>query len=117
MPYLSLLKKLLEQAEGAVGAGFADYEGETVQLAGQLDDFEHRVLLAWQGILLEDIKKIHQTYLSPPEMVILKYQHRTLLIKPLKDSYYLVLTLAHAKYLSKAIQCLKDMARALELDM
>ena len=53
MPYLPLLKKLLEQVDGAVGAGFADYDGETVQLAGQFEDFEHRVHLACQGILLE----------------------------------------------------------------
>ena len=66
---------------------------------------------------LRHVKKIHQTHLSPPEMIICKYQHCTLLIKPLKDGYYLVLTLAHARHLSNAIRCLEDTARVLQLDM
>jgi hypothetical protein len=117
MPYRSLLKKLLEQVEGAVGAGFADYEGETVQLLGQFADFEHRVHIACQGILLQQIKKAHQSHLPPPAVVFCKYQFGTLLIKPVKDGYYLVLTLAHPKQTARAIRCLEDAARVLEQDI
>jgi hypothetical protein len=117
MPYQSLLKKLLEQVEGAVGAGFADYEGETVQLLGEFTDFEHRVHIACQGLLLEQIKKAHQTHLPPPAVVVCKYQFGALLIKPLKDGYYLVLTLAHPEQTARAIRHLEDTARVLEQDI
>ena len=117
MPYLSILKKLLESVDGAVGAGFVDYEGETVQLTGQLEDYAHRVHLACQRIFLEKLISIHNRYLIPPSSLVCVYQNLTLVIKPLKNGYLLVLTLAHRRQLTKALRVAEEAAARLNLDI
>lgn len=117
MPYQSILTTLLERIEGAVGAGFVDYDGEVVQLIGPFEDFAHRVHLAYQGIFLEKLKSIHQRHLGVPLSLVCVYQNLTLVIKPLRSGYFLVLTLAHRKQLAKALRAADDAAAHLNLDL
>jgi hypothetical protein len=117
MPYQSILKTLLENIDGAVGAGFVDYDGEVVQLTGQFEDFAHRIHLAYQGIFLENLKSFHEQHLGPPLSVVCVYQNLTLVIKPLKSGYFLVLTLAHGKQLAKALRAAEEAAAHLNLDL
>ena len=117
MPYQSILKSLLESIDGAVGAGFVDYDGETVQLAGQFEDFAHRVHLAYQGIFLESLKSFHEEPLGAPLSLVCVYQNLTLVIKPLKSGYFLVLTLTHRKQLAKALRATEEAAAQLNLDL
>ena len=117
MPYQSILKTLLEGIDGAVGAGFVDNEGETVQLTGQFEDYAHRVHLAYQGIFLEKLKSIHRQHLGVPLSLVCVYENLTVVIKPLKSSYFLVLTLAHRKQLAKALQAAEEAAVHLNFDL
>jgi len=117
MPYQSILKTLLESVDGSVGVGFVDYDGETVQLAGQFEDFAHRVHLAYQGIFLESLKSFHQQLLGVPLSLVCVYQNLTLVIKPLKSGYFLVLTLTHRKQLAKALRATEEAAAQLNRDL
>jgi hypothetical protein len=117
MPYTHLLRKILENVEGAVGVGFVDYEGETVQLAGRLEDYAHRVHLACQSILLRDVSRVHENYQEFLSSVTCVYQDLTLAIKPLKGGYCLVVTLKHKRNLSKAVHYLEEAARELNQEL
>jgi hypothetical protein len=117
MPYSRLLKRILENVEGAVGVGFVDYEGETVQLAGRLQDYAHRVHLAHQSILLQNVSRIHQKYQESLSLLTCVCQDLTWVIKPLKSGYCLVVTLNHRKNLSKAAHYLEEAARELNQEL
>ena len=117
MPYQSILKTLLESVDGAVGVGFVDYEGEEVQLTGQFEDYAYRVHLAYQGIFLEKLKSIHRQHLGAPLSLVCVYANLTVVIKPLKSGYFLVLTLSHRKQLTKALQAAEEAATHLNLDL
>ena len=117
MPYQSILKTLLESIDGAIGAGFVDYDGEAVQLTGQLEDYAHRIHLAYKGIFLEKLKSIHLQHLGLPLSLVCVYQNLTLVIKPLKSDYFLVLTLAHRRQLAKALRATEEAAARLNLDL
>jgi hypothetical protein len=117
MPYSRLLKRILENVEGTVGVGFVDYEGETVQLAGQLEDYAHRVHLACQNIFIRNVSRIHERYQDSLSLVTCVYQDLTLAIKPLKGGYCLVVTLNHKRNLSKAVHYLEEAARELNQEL
>jgi hypothetical protein len=117
MPYQTILKTLLESVEGALGVGFVDYEGESIQFSGHFEEYAHRVHLACQGIFLQNLNRIHRHYLDPPSSLVCVYQELTLVIKPLKSGYYLVLTLAHRKQLPKALRVTEEAAAQLNRDL
>lgn|SRR2546426_3374247 len=115
MPYTYILKRLLDGVEGAVGVGFVDREGETIQLEGQLEDYSHRVHLAYQGILVQNLRQIHQK--DSFSWLISVHQRLTVVVKPLKNAYFLVLTLEHRKDLHKALMQLEDAAQELNQEL
>jgi hypothetical protein len=113
MPYTYILKRLLERVEGAVGVGFVDHDGETIQVAGRLEDYSHRLHLAYQGILVQNLKEIHQEV----SWLISVYPSLTMVVKPLKNAYFLVLTLEHRKNLPKALKHLEEAAQELNQEL
>ena len=115
MPYTYILKRLLENVEGAVGVGFVDHEGETIQLQGRLEDYSHRIHLAYQGILVHNLNEIHQE--ESLSWLISVYQRLTMVVKPLKNAYFLVLTLEHRKDLAKALKHLEEAAQELNQEL
>jgi len=115
MPYTHILKRLLESVEGAVGVGFVDQEGETIQLEGQLEDYSHRLHLAYQGILVDSLKEIHQK--ESLSWLISVHQRVTIVVQPLKNAYFLVLTLEHRKDLHKALKRLEEAAQELNQEL
>ena len=62
MPFQSILKALIESVPGAMGAVFADYEGEAVdQVSRNGDSYHVKFMGAHYGILLEATRRISAT--------------------------------------------------------
>jgi predicted regulator of Ras-like GTPase activity (Roadblock/LC7/MglB family) len=117
MPYTAILKRLLKKVEGALGVGFVAQDGEAVQLEGQFDDYAHRLHLAYQGILLQTLNRIHQKPGKAVSAIISVHQKYTVLVRPLKSGYLLVLTLGHRKNLRMALQQLDRAAGELDQEL
>jgi hypothetical protein len=117
MFYQDILRRLLEKIENAAGAGFVAQDGETVQLEGQLDDFSHRLHLAYQGILLQVLGDIHKNPDANLRLVLSIHQDYTVAVKPLVGGYFLVLTLKGRRNLQKAIRCLEQAAQELNQEL
>jgi len=92
MPYQSLLDELMTSAQGAQGAVLLDSEGEVVVEAGARD-FRHRLIGAYQGIALNTAQRTLGTYAEGIRYVLCRYTWGTLVLHPLKDGYYLMLSL------------------------
>ena len=116
-PYSATLRKLLDSVDGAVAVGFADYEGESVQLEGALGDDVHRLHLAYQGIVLHHLQSLHQQFDETPTRITSRYENLHVMIQPLKSGYFVVLTLKPNSNLYRARCCLEQIARELNQDL
>ena len=116
-PYSWILRNLLESVNGAVAVGFADYDGETVQLEGDFEDYSHRLNLACQGIVLHNLQAFHRQFGETPICINIIYQDFRLLIHPLRSGYYLVLTLKRNSNLHQAARHLERVAEELNQDL
>ncbi len=90
MPFKPLLNALVERVPGAQGAIIADWEGESVDQVGIMDDYDLKVIGAHKG---DDELK---------EIVITTNQAQTV-IMPVTEDYYLVLTLDRSDMLGRAL--------------
>jgi hypothetical protein len=116
-PYSVPLKNLLDVVDGAIAAGFADYDGESVQFEGALEADTHRLHLAYQGIVLHHLQALHQLLGETPTRISSRYQNLHVLIQPLKSGYFIVLTLKPNSNLHWAGHCLEQTAREFNQDL
>lgn len=93
MPYQSLLDDLLRSVDGAQGAVLLDSEGEVVVESGARD-FRHRLIGAYQGIALTIAHRTLGSYAtSGIRHVLCRYAWGIVLLRPLREGYYLILSL------------------------
>jgi predicted regulator of Ras-like GTPase activity (Roadblock/LC7/MglB family) len=94
LPYQRLLDRLMSSVEGALGAVLLDSEGEVVVEAGARD-FRHRLIGAYQGIALATVQRTLARYAAGGiRFVLCRYAWGSVILRPLRDGYYLILSLA-----------------------
>jgi predicted regulator of Ras-like GTPase activity (Roadblock/LC7/MglB family) len=87
------LDQLVRAVDGAQGAVLLDATGELVVEAGPPDD-RQRLIGAYQGIGLSQAQKLAEQYrLGGIDYVLCRYRRGQVILRPLKDGYYLVLSL------------------------
>jgi predicted regulator of Ras-like GTPase activity (Roadblock/LC7/MglB family) len=93
MPYQALLDGLMRDVSGARVALLLDETGELVLFAGRSDETQH-LLGAYQGIALAALRRICARYQGGEvEYVVCRYQRGHVILRPLREGYYLVLSL------------------------
>ena len=94
MPYQAILDRLQAAVPGSLGALLLDHGGEVVVMAG-LADTRHRLIGAYQGIALAIARRTAERYSSGAlTELVCRYEGGTLVLRPLLDGYYLVLSLS-----------------------
>jgi predicted regulator of Ras-like GTPase activity (Roadblock/LC7/MglB family) len=94
MPFQRLLDELAARVEGFQGALMLDAEGEVAVESGARDD-RHRLIGAYQGIALATAKRTNQRYEAGSiRYITCQYEAARLVLRPLKDGYYLIVSLA-----------------------
>jgi predicted regulator of Ras-like GTPase activity (Roadblock/LC7/MglB family) len=92
--YQQLLERLLAYVKGSEAALLLDAEGELVVQAGQQHE-RHRLIGAYQGLTLASLKGIaERCQLGPLRYLVRRHQGGSVVIRPLKDGYYLVLSMS-----------------------
>jgi predicted regulator of Ras-like GTPase activity (Roadblock/LC7/MglB family) len=92
--YQQLLERLLASVEGAEAAILLDSDGELVVQAGQRDE-RHRLIGAYQALTLAALQRIAERCdLGGVDYVVRRHEGGSVILRPLKDGYYLVLSLA-----------------------
>ena len=89
-----ILHELLATTTGALAALFMDYEGETVELVCEhdLDDHDLRILGAYQGIFLSQLRALCAGVdAGDPHRFKVEFEQNAILLADIKDGYYLVL--------------------------
>ena len=104
MPFKTLLNSLVERVPGAQGAILADWEGESVEQVGIMDDYDLKVIGAHKGVILHNMREVVGRLGNDElkEIVVTTKQAQTLILPVTKD-YYLVLTLDRSDMLGRAL--------------
>lgn len=100
MPFRKLLKELVESIPDAVGAVFADWEGEIVDFYSTEENSDHiKFIGAHHGILLETAKKASASAnLGEAICITVKSDKASYVTAPVHDGYYLVLAIKSAMH-------------------
>jgi predicted regulator of Ras-like GTPase activity (Roadblock/LC7/MglB family) len=90
--FREILKEAVDEVPGAMGAIFADWEGEAVDHYFSGEDDEIKLVGAHQGILLNLMKTASDNVgLGGVNEVMLVMDGAKVMARPLKDGYFLVL--------------------------
>ncbi len=117
MPYLSLLRSLVGCVDGALGALLMDASGEVVAEAGNGEE-RHRLIGAYQGIALFRLKTTEQSCdTGAIEHVYCRYATGQVILCPLKDGYYLVLSLASSANLGQGLHRSAELQRRMNVEL
>jgi predicted regulator of Ras-like GTPase activity (Roadblock/LC7/MglB family) len=118
MTFKTLLGELVVRVPGSQGAIIADWEGEAVDQAGLMDDYELKIIGAHKGVILQHLReavaRLGDDRLS--EIVITTASSQTLVL-PVTSDYFLVLTLDRAAALGLALFEARRCARALQKEI
>ncbi|MGD9019422.1 MAG: roadblock/LC7 domain-containing protein [Desulfuromonadales bacterium] len=104
MPFKTLLNALVENVPGAQGAIIADWEGESVEQVGIMDDYDLKVIGAHKGVILHNMREVVDRLGDGDlrEIVITTRQLQTLIL-PVTAEYYLVLAIDRSDMLGRAL--------------
>lgn len=113
-----MFKKILQEAveglPGAVGAIFADWEGEAVEQFFPGPDDDIKLLGAHQGIILNLIgEAAGESGLGPVRGVLITLDDAKIAVQPLKDGYFLVLLTRATCNGGLALRALRNAAEVL----
>jgi predicted regulator of Ras-like GTPase activity (Roadblock/LC7/MglB family) len=118
MSFKALLGELVARVPGSQGAIIADWEGEAVDQAGLMDDYDLKIIGAHKGVILQHLREVvarlGDDRLS--EIVITTVASQTLVL-PVTNEYFLVLTLDRSDALGLALFEARRCARALQLEI
>ena len=104
MPYQSLLDGLMCAVAGARGALLLDETGELVLASGNRDWSQH-LLGAYQGIALTALKRMASRYqMGAVEYVLCRYAGGHVILRPLREGYYLVFSLLPGADLARGLR-------------
>jgi len=94
VPYLVILQRLVQTVKGSLSALLLDPQGEVVVEAGRKDE-QSRLIGAYQGIGLASVKRSAERYeVGTIRQVLCRYAEGSVILRPLKDGYYLVFSLS-----------------------
>lgn len=116
MPFQRLLDSLLG-VPGVVGALLLDGEGE-VAIESGARDVRHRLIGAYQGIALAAARRVHSRYgLGETRVLACRYDWGLVVARPLKDGYYLIVSLAPDRPLGVALHASAQLAVRLDREL
>ena len=92
MPFINILKTLVDKTPKAIGAILVDWEGEAVQEYCHCDPYDIRFIAAHKGIILERLKELHKSgRVGAVEDVVITSTDGHLVIGCIDQDYSLVL--------------------------
>ncbi len=120
MPFRTIMKDLVESTSGATGAIFVDGEGEAVDLysVNGGDNYHLRVIGAHKGIMLNLIHDAQEAVSDDPvRNVVIRMENFNVLMAPVEDGYFVVMTLESESPVSTARYNIRAAVEALRKAM
>jgi hypothetical protein len=117
-PFKLILQRAVERVPGAIGAIFADWDGEAVDHFGHGLKEDMLVLAAHYGVILNHVQALlHLTHFGEAEEIIFMHQKLDLIVRAVAKDYYVVLACAAGSHLATALREVGAAASALRAEM
>ena len=117
MLYVPILESLLASVRGSQAALLLDSEGEVVVEAGDKHE-RHRLIGAYEGISLATLNQIFQRHeMGGLQYLVRRHAGGSVLLRPLKDGYFLVVSLRPDGALAEAVHRSASAKRSLDEDL
>jgi predicted regulator of Ras-like GTPase activity (Roadblock/LC7/MglB family) len=117
--FVGILQRMVEDVPGAIGAVFADWEGESVgEFARDLPELEIRIVGAQWGVVWSELQRaFRRANLSAATELIVDGDRGSVLVRQVTEQYYVVLTVGAGGHLAKAIDAIARGAELLRAEM
>ena len=104
---------------GSQAALLLDANGEVVVEAGpRVDRDRHRLIGAYQGLALSTLQKATERYdVGGIACLVFRYKEGTLVLRPLRDGYYLVMSIAPEAILGRGIHYSAEIQASLDAEL
>ena len=116
-PFATILRAAVERVPGALGAVFADHEGETVDHYSLLEPFDTKLIGAHLGVLLDQARKACEGAGVGAALAVVVRGERGFVVRPVADGYYVVMALAPYTPTALALRALDVAAGSLRREM
>ena len=118
-PFTRILRHTVENVPGALGAIFADWEGEAIgSFAPKIGHDELLIIGAHFGVILNHVQSaLHLTHFGEADEIIFQHQKIDLIIRSIDRDYYVVLAIEAGAHLATALRETLAAAKALRAEM
>jgi predicted regulator of Ras-like GTPase activity (Roadblock/LC7/MglB family) len=109
MPFMTILKTLVDRTPDSVGANLVDWEGEAVQEYCHCDPYDMRFVAAHKGIILARLKELHNSgRVGVIDDVVITTSDCHLIIGCIDDDYSLVMSIGRSCPVRLALHHFRD---------
>ncbi|MBI5480780.1 MAG: hypothetical protein HY906_18115 [Deltaproteobacteria bacterium] len=132
-PFTPILRAMLAQVPDALGAIFADWEGEAVDqfpdprraedaqtplASAAIETFDLRLFGAHWGVILNHVNAALRTFhYGDPQIVMLHHDQLDIVIQSVDARYYVLLVLRPGAPMARALRELERSVQALRVEM
>lgn len=118
MPFKRLLTTLVESVPGGNGAILADWEGEAVEQFSHGDPFDMKVTAAHWGILLTQLKGLHEKFAAGAvQETVISTDEQYVIVGAIGEDYALVMTMDRNALPLLALKKFRDTAQLLHKEI
>jgi predicted regulator of Ras-like GTPase activity (Roadblock/LC7/MglB family) len=111
--FADILRQMVERVPGAVGAIFADWEGEAVDQFAHIPAIEIQLVGAHWGVILSLTDARLRTTVGAVHEILVEGEHALVFIRAVTDRYYVVLAAKKSVHLATARRELERSAQTL----
>jgi predicted regulator of Ras-like GTPase activity (Roadblock/LC7/MglB family) len=116
--FAEILRAIVERVPGALGAIFADWEGEMVDQFAHIPPLDIQLVGAHWGVVLNQATRSSQTAgFGAVRELLIEGERGTVLVHSVTESYYVVLTAKSGVHLATARRELERGAETLRGEM
>jgi predicted regulator of Ras-like GTPase activity (Roadblock/LC7/MglB family) len=118
-PFTPILRRLVERVPGALGAIFADWEGEPVDTYAPGGTPEALLYVAAHyGVILNQVQSVlHLTHFGEAEELVFQHQRLELVVRAVDRSYFVILATEAGAHLATSLRETLAAAGALRAEM
>jgi predicted regulator of Ras-like GTPase activity (Roadblock/LC7/MglB family) len=116
--FASILQTAVDNVSGAVGAIFAAWDGEAVDLVALEDKTELAIMAAHYGVILSHVQSaIKLFHFGEAYEIVLSHARMDLILRTVSEGYYVMVAVKGRAHLATAIREVERAAAALQKEM
>ena len=113
-----LLERAVERVPGAIGAIFADWDGEAVDYVTRVDREELQLIGAHYAVILNNVQSLLRLFhFGEAVEIIVQHEKLDLCVHAVGDGYYVVLAVSSGGHLASALRETRACAAGLRREM